>query len=876
MRNLLLLIALFFIASCSTTRHPSTGEGDLAGMENRVLDTIVVESEKPSSLKKPEDFRLPVYNATPKRENDLLHTRLELAFDWANEAVIGKATLQLKPYFHPTRQLVLDAKGFEWKKVAMAGSGQLLQYTYDEQQITIDLGQTFTRDQTYAIDLEYIARPAASGGSAAITSDQGLFFINPRREEAEKPQQIWTQGETEWNSKWFPTIDKPNERCTQEVLLTVDNRFKTLSNGVLVSSTANLDGTRTDYWKMDQPHAPYLFMLAIGEYAVVKDKWRDKELLYYVEPEYEASARAIFAHTPEMLEFFSTKLGVSYPWQKFAQVIVRDYVSGAMENTTAVVFGEFIQKHQRELIDNTNEGIVAHEMFHHWFGDYVTCESWSNLTLNEGFANYSEYLWEEYKHGRDAADYHLLEEWQGYLGSAAGSMHDLIHFGYENNEDMFDAHSYNKGGAILHMLRNYVGDEAFFKALNLYLTQNAFKSVEAHQLRLAFEEVTGEDLNWFFNQWYFSKGHPELNIQYDYDATAGEATVRVEQTQNPDRMPAIFQLPVNIDVYAGGKVERRRVLVNQRVQTFRFKTSQKPDLINFDGDRMLLAEIKDNKTEEQLAFQFAHAPRFLDRFEAISKLMDDESEQVNDLLPAALQDPFWVIRAGALELLHEKSDKALLARAAEMVARDPHSEVRATALLKLSELDETRAFEAAKSALVSDSAYNVIGASLELLHQQDPKTGLEYARKLENEKSEDLLNSVGSIYQESGDVQYLPFFERNFRRMNNYNAIAFISSYVALVAKTDLVTGTQAAGKLRAIALDSSQSPWRRLAATKGLNDLRNEYRSQANDHKDKTQKDALEAKVTEISRMIDEIKTFETMDELKTIYQQLELIDRA
>ena len=189
------------------------------------------------------------------------------------------------------------------------------------------------------------------------------FLSTPRGEDPNKPQQIWTQGETEWNSKWFPTIDKPNERCTQEMYITVEDKFKTLSNGVLVNSIKNEDGTRTDFWKMAQPHAPYLFMIAVGEFAVVQDKWEGIPLDYYVEPEYERSARAIFGNTVEMLDFFSSKLGIKYPWAKYAQIVVRDYVSGAMENTTSVIFGDFVQKHEEDLIDNNNDRIVAHELF---------------------------------------------------------------------------------------------------------------------------------------------------------------------------------------------------------------------------------------------------------------------------------------------------------------------------------------------------------------------------------------------------------------------------------------------------------------------------------------------------------------------------------
>ena len=271
-----------------------------------------------------------------------------------------------------------------------------------------------------------------------------MFFINPNNEDPEKPQQIWTQGETEWNSRWFPTTDKPNERCTQEMYLTVADKYVTLSNGLLKSSKKNADGTRTDYWKMDMPHAPYLFMIAVGEFAVVKQTWENIPVEYYVEPAYKADAKKIFNHTPEILSFFSKITGVKYPWQKYSQVVVRDYVSGAMENTTGVIYGDFVQKTERELIDNHNDGIVAHEMFHHWFGDYVTCESWANLTMNEGFANYSEYLWFEHKYGREEADRHRRNEINGYLGSVGqGGAHALIHWGYNDKEDRFDAHSYN-------------------------------------------------------------------------------------------------------------------------------------------------------------------------------------------------------------------------------------------------------------------------------------------------------------------------------------------------------------------------------------------------------------------------------------------------
>lgn len=252
---------------------------------------------------------------------------------------------------------------------------------------------------------------------------------------------------------------------TQEIYLTVDTAFETLSNGLLLSTQINGDGTKTDYWKQSLPNAPYLTMVAAGDFAIIKDRWRNIEVNYYVDKPYEKYARLIFGNTPEMLEFFSKKLNMDYVWEKYSQIVVHDYVSGAMENTTAVVHGTNMLEDARELMDYNYEDYISHELFHHWFGNLVTCESWSNLTLNEGFANYSEYLWREYKYGRDDADYSNQGEQSAYLLYTAKNDPTLIRYDYEDREDMYDVVSYQKGGRVLHMLRKYVGDDAFYAAL---------------------------------------------------------------------------------------------------------------------------------------------------------------------------------------------------------------------------------------------------------------------------------------------------------------------------------------------------------------------------------------------------------------------------
>lgn len=810
-----LFVCLFM--ACNSTKKANVVVAPDLEIEN--LDTMVITA--PRELEEEVVYEPSIYNPSPTRRHDLLHTILDVRFNWPEEQVIGKATLRLSPYFYPSSELVLDAKNFKVNHIRLDGTD--LVYQNNGQQLLIDLGREYNKEEEYTIEIDYVATPRPSGGSAAITSDRGLFFVNPRGDEEGVPQQIWTQGETEHNSHWFPTIDKPNERCTQEMFITVDKKYEVLSNGTLQGVEANTDGTQTHHWELEQPHAPYLFMLAIGEFAVVEESWEGRPVTYYVEPEYEADARAIFAHTKEMLDFFSDYTGVKYPWPKYAQVVVREFVSGAMENTTGVIFGDFVQRHRRELIDDHNDKIVAHELFHHWFGDLVTCESWANLTMNEGFANYGEYLWLEHKYGRDEADYHLLGEWSGYYNSAQGGIHPLIHFAYDDKEDMFDAHSYNKGGSVLHMLRHYVGDEAFRAALNKYLTDNAYTAVEAHNLRLAFEEVTGEDLNWFFRQWYFSQGHPMLSVEYGYDEANQQASITVTQQQDPEEMPAIFQLPVAVDIYteAGQAPRREQIFVQEREQTFTFDISTRPQLMTFDADRMLLAQIDDNKQEAQYIFQYNHAPRLYDRYEALQYLRDSNNPEVAAIFDAALRDDFWVVRGFAITQLGDNPSEAVRQRLTVMAERDPHSQVRSTAFEILTELQDDRAVQAAQSAIQKDSSYTVMGAALAYLGEFDKPAALEAAQMLENEKAADLLMAVGKLYAEQGDTSKLAFFERSLPHMNGLAAIYFLEDYQNLVLEAAPSTVRQSADRLIAIALDPGKNTWVRYGSTSALSKMR-------------------------------------------------------
>ncbi len=756
-----------------------------------------------------------IYRASETRYFDLLHTELAVSFDWEKQYVLGKANLTLTPLFFEQDELVFDAKGMGINKVALVMQGEMkaLEYKYDDLELTISFNDLIQPNDTLEVFIDYVAKPMEleTTGGTAIEDNRGLYFINPLGEDPGKPQQIWTQGETEASSAWFPTIDAPNERCTQEISITIEDRFNTLSNGVLTKSTKNPDGTRTDTWSMDKPHAPYLFMLAIGEYAVIEDEWNGLSVRYHVEKEYEPHAQAIFGNTPEMMTYFSELLGYSYPWPNYDQVVVRDFVSGAMENTSSSTFMESVQITQRELIDYNWDDIIAHELFHQWFGDLVTCESWSNLTLNEGFASYSEYLWREHKYGQDEADYHLMTDNETYFDEAAYDPKNLIRYYYEDKDDMFDRHSYNKGGAVLHMLRNYLGDRAFFAGLKKYLHDNAYQSVELANLRMAFEAVCGEDLNWFFDQWYFAPGHPYIFVEHAWDSDT--LTVIVEQAQEGQ----IYKLPVFIDVWQGGERKSYPVEVAEASEIYQFPMTEKPDLVVFDGERHLLAEISHEHTEEELIFQLKNDPSLYGRLQTMDSLYSFKSKKLIDAaLQTAFEDPHYLIRQYAVEHLIEKRVK-LKKYESQVVKllKDESSHVRTMALTYVGRQD----FEAYKETIVNalnDTSLMVTGAAINQFVENDEEVPANALTELSGENNLNILVPLGMYYAKQEGEESFQWYEQKIEEVKAQDLYYFIQVYAEKLLSAPMPYRESAARKFEELAKNGSHYT-ARLAAFQAL-----------------------------------------------------------
>lgn len=788
-----------FAVACSTSKKTQSTKAIFVEEPSITLDTIKVTAEEPPKKK--------IYKATNTKLNDIIHTKLWVSFDWQKSQLNGKAEIEVKPYFYASNMLYLNARGMDIKSVQLFDKSNIINkssnkgkayerdlnlsekpntYIYENDSLKINLGRFYTSKEVYYVTIEYIAKPneLKKGGSNAISDDKGLYFINPTGSDPTKMPQIWTQGETQSNSAWFPTIDNPTEKMTDEIYMTVDDKYTTLSNGLLTDSKKNADGTRTDHWKMDLPHAPYLVMMAVGEFTkVIDEPWNGKEVSYYVEKEYETHAKAIFGKTKKMMEFYSSKLGVPYAWPKYSQIVVRDYVSGAMENTSATLHGDFVcYQTTREMIDEAKgESTIAHELFHQWFGDLVSCESWSNLTLNESFATYGEYLWEEFEHGRDAADDHHANSRKGYWATSERKHVDLVRFDYEDREDMFDGISYNKGGQILHMLRKYVGDDAFFASLKLYLEKNKFKTAEAHDLRLAFEEITGEDLNWFFNEWYFAKGHPILDVKKIYDSSTKKLTLTFTQIQD-FKESQLFKLPIDIDIYLDGKKDRKRIWIDDIKNIFTFDLASNPSLVNIDAEKQLLGKIYYEKTKDEYIYQYKNAALWGDRDEAIEYFEKNTNDKViYELVKSiAIKDPWKGFRKDALGLLTDKAignEIDLKPLFISVYKNDVNTTVKATAIESLSKSYSGKDLNILYESALNEQSYAIVSKAFDAIAKSNPDLALQKAKTLENESSKKIIYAVADLYSVSGSDENISFFKKVKTQFTGYELMGYINMF---------------------------------------------------------------------------------------------------
>ena len=709
---------------------------------------------------KAQDLNSSISNYSATKTNDLVHTKLDISFDFEKMYVYGKEWVTIKPHFYPTDSLKLDAKGMEIVNVSLYDEEKLseLEYSYDNSQLAIKLDKTYNRNDNYTIYIEYTAKQNE-------VKEKGVNFINTDGKDKAKPTQIWTLGQPEKNSTWFPTIDKPNQKTTQEISITVPDKYITLSNGSLISQNKTDDGNkkRTDTWKLEHPHAPYLTFFAVGNFKVIKDNWKGKEVSYYIEPQFAQEAeieKYVFPNTVEAIEYFSEILEVDYPWSTYSQIKLRNF-PGGMENTTASAFSENGHSSIKELADENYQSGNIHELFHQWFGNYVTAESWANIALNESFADLSEILWAEHKYGKDVAGAHIQKGLDGYLSDPNGWNIPLIRYDYPEASHMFNGITYQKGGRILNMLRHFLGNELFKVGLQKYLKENAYGTAEADDLRIALEEVSGMDLSWFFNEWFYGAGHPILDISYEWNEKKKETQVIIKQEQKKQ----LFTLPIAIDIYEDNSVTREKVWLKKKIDTFNFKTNKRPKLVNVDAEKALVSQKFDHKKLSEFAYQYEVAPLYLDRYEALEQAIKNPTDKIaQKILFSALEDDFYKIRLLAIQSLDTiqlEKKSAYYSMLKKIASNDMNNLVKAKAIEILGNLKDKNNETIFKKGLHIES-YSVQGASLMALGQSNPKKAINLAKDFETDNKHQIFDAILFLYTRYGDSKEWNFINGLF------------------------------------------------------------------------------------------------------------------
>jgi len=684
----------------------------------------------PLPLPRPASRPFPPPQYIPPHDYDQLNIKLDLRFDWEKEQAIGTASITLTPVVKDLRRVDFDGA---YMSVAAAGlaSGAALKFEYDvtKEKLSVFLDRAYQPAEEITIVVTYHTNQPPPEKRAGLGGG-GLSFIKPRPDDPTRPRQIWSQGEAETNHLWFPSFDHPNDFASSEIVATVEKPLSVVSNGKLLSVKENSDGTRTYDWKIDQPHATYLTSIIVGEFVPVTGDYDGIPIVTNVYANEVEEGKVTAARLPAMVKFFSEKTGVKYPYAKYAQTTVRDF-GGGMENISATTQTDNMIHDARSELDATSDGLQSHELAHQWFGDYLTCRSWSDIWLNESFATYFQAMWDEHNLGHD--DFLYLDvksnQEQYYTAWGRGQRRPIVTKNYANPDAVFDTYAYPRGGAVLHMLRTYLGEDNWWRSINHYLTKHAHQPVETSQFRIAIEETTGQPMDWFFDEWLYKMGHPIFRVIQDYDATKKELTLKVTQEQRPDpesQYPQVgfFQTPLDVEIGTASstRVDRVRIEAKEE-QTFKFTVDSEPLLVGFDYGGTLIKELIFIKTTAQLEYQLAHDQDVLGRVWALQQLTPRIKEEktsaadreaiIKAISDALTKDKFWGTRleaATSLNGLNEAKDALLAA------TKDANARVRATAVTSLAATKDP-ALANTYQQLLSDQSYAVVKAAAVALGQ---------------------------------------------------------------------------------------------------------------------------------------------------------------
>jgi len=661
-----------------------------------------------------------IWQSAPTRTYHIENYKLELRFDEAKGEVFGDEVVTLRPFEAHFRKFYLNSSELKIDSVILMplrGAPVKLTYGTQDPRLWITLDRDYDVTSTLNVRIVYHGFPRT-----------GLFFVNPTANYPNWPQEVYSQGETEFNHYWFPCWDYPNDMAASETVTTVPEGQSVVSNGKLIK-TIRSAGHVTYDWVENVPHSSYLISIAVGPWRKVTDKYEDKPVDYFV-PDYvdDATVRRSFHLTPDMIGFFSRATGVDYPYEQYAQTAVHNFIFGGQENVSATTLTENTLHDERADQDYPSTGLVSHELGQHWFGDYVQGRDWANIWLNEGFATYLAALYTQHHEGRDAFRFEI---YNNQLAEQEQDREDyrrpIVDRHYADPMQMFDAITHQKGAAVLDMLRFVVDgavavshpasqNEPLFRALQHYLVAHRAQTADTADLVEAIRTTTGKDLDWFFREWVFMAGHPDYRVEASYDATKKIEKLAVTQTQQVDALTPIFDMPIELG-FQGANGERKEIQVRDNLprQEFYIPLDFEPQWMDFDPDDLIDKTVQFDKPLGALIAEAEKDPSMMSRLWAVEQLGKEKGADADLGIAALIQvlgnDGFYGVRAAAaMGLGHMGTDQAKTALLSALP--QPDSRVRTAIVEALGNFHKDRAvYNAFVNTLHSESSYAVEAAA---------------------------------------------------------------------------------------------------------------------------------------------------------------------
>ena len=645
---------------------------------------------------------------------DMQHLKLEVTFEPQKGLVKGKVTHTFLVLQHEVDSIFLDAPGITFKDVKL--DGVITKYKTDNNGITIYPGSTLHWEQTHDLALEYEATPR-----------KGIYFTGWNDPNNLSRKQIWTQGQGTDNRHWIPCYDEQNDKLTTEVLVTFDKEYKVLSNGTKLKEKDNGNGTKTWHYKMQNPHTTYLMMLGIGKYEIEERKSATGvpiNLWYY--PEYKSRVEPTYRYSVEMFDFFEKEIGVPYGWESYSQIPVQDFMYGAMENTTATLFGDFFLVDERSYLDRNYVAVNAHELAHQWFGDLVTARSAAHHWLQESFATHYNLTYEREVFGQDHFDWARREAVNKALDASRQDKKPVAH------SEAGSVRHYPKGSVVLQMLKYVTSRQAFNKSIKHYLEKHKYQNVDSEDLLVAFHETLGKSLDWFWEEWIYKGGEPHYIVTYREESENGkqQTVFSVSQEHELSDVVGLFKMPIAFEVhYTDGTKDSKTAWIENQHHEVKVGNilGKKVSFVLFDPNSEVMKSFEFKKSFEMLKAQALKAPNMIDRYDAVLALRSTDLElKQNLLIDVFNNEKFHGIKSEVVyQLVNEKDSKSL-----ELITKainDKDAQVRKAVITHVKNIPAALLAEYEK--LLADASYETITLALEKLNIQYPANTSNYLEK---------------------------------------------------------------------------------------------------------------------------------------------------